>query len=262
MIDLRGRRDVPVAEPVLAELASALGDLDIPFLVIGAAARDLAIHARQGATAVRATLDLDIAVAVDSSAEFEAIGARLPRSPHVPHRFDVLGTEVDVVPFGPVESGRSICFANDHRLDVTGLAEAAATSLPVLLPGGALVRVASPAAQTALKVLAWRDRGHGHSKDALDLFTILAAMSEHPFDDEVWADTRALEATDHDIRLAACYRTGVLAAAPFAVDAGRTMLEVPDDPEARDRLVLHIRDQEAASLLEAYRRGFHKGLGT
>lgn len=172
---------MPVAEPVLAELASALGDLDIPFLVIGAAARDLAIHARQGATAVRATLDLDIAVAVDSSAEFEAIGARLPRSPHVPHRFDVLGTEVDVVPFGPVESGRSICFANDHRLDVTGLAEAAATSLPVLLPGGALVRVASPAAQTALKVLAWRDRGHGHSKDALDLFTILAAMSEHPF---------------------------------------------------------------------------------
>lgn len=40
------------------------------------------------------------------------------------------------------------------------------------------------------------------------------------------------------------------------------MLDVLDDPEARDRLVLHIRDQEAASLLEAYRRGFHKGLGT
>ena len=47
MIDLLGRSDVPVAEEVLAELASLCDAMGVEFIVIGAAARDLVIHALQ-----------------------------------------------------------------------------------------------------------------------------------------------------------------------------------------------------------------------
>lgn len=64
MIDLTARTDIPVTEEVLAELTALCGELELEFIVVGAAARDLVIHALQQTDPVRATEDIDIAVAV------------------------------------------------------------------------------------------------------------------------------------------------------------------------------------------------------
>lgn len=185
MIDLSGRTDVPVDEEVLAELARTCGALGIEFFVIGAAARDLAIHALQQRAPLRATRDIDIAVAVRADAQFVELSERLMARRGSRHAFDVLEGEVDVVPFGGVETDRTVRFADDHLLDVNGFQEAHATSMMVRMPQGTEVHVATAAAQTALKILAWRDRHHGNAKDGLDLAVILEALSEAPFVDEV-----------------------------------------------------------------------------
>lgn len=185
MIDLTGRDDIPVPEEVLAELSRLCTDLDLDYIVVGAAARDLAIHARQRTAPVRATEDIDIAVAVRRGEQFSELTARLAPTGRSQHRFEVLGVDVDVVPFGGIERDRTIRFADDHLLDVNGLQEAHLTSVRVRMPRGAEIRVASAPAQTALKVLAWRDRHHTNPKDGLDLGVILTALSEEPFDDEV-----------------------------------------------------------------------------
>ena len=88
---------------------------------------------------------------------------------------------------------------------LSALQEAYATSIAVRMPHGTELRVASAPAQTALKVLAWRDRRDVNPKDGLDLRVILSALSEDPFVEEVWDDLEALDATDYDIIAAASY---------------------------------------------------------
>lgn len=194
MLDLSGRTDIPVSEEVLAELADVCEKSGTEMFVIGAAARDLVIHARMQTKPVRATRDVDIAVAVRTDAQFQKLSRLLTRTRSAPHKFIVLGTEVDIIPFGGNESDRIVRFADGSRLDVTGIREAHSTSVLVRLPKGTEVHVASPAALTALKILAWADRHDDNPKDGLDLGVILSALSESPFDDEVWHDDEALDA--------------------------------------------------------------------
>ncbi|RBP62778.1 putative nucleotidyltransferase [Brevibacterium sanguinis] len=227
MIDLTGRTDIAVPEEVLAELVTACSSLDLDLLVVGAAARDLVIHALQESDPVRATKDVDIAVAVRDYEQFTALAHRLDRTRRKGrplHKFTVLGVEVDVVPFGGIERDRGVLFADDHLLDVTGIQEAYATSVTVRMPQGTEIRAAAAPAQTALKILAWRDRHQANPKDGLDLGVILEALSEDPFDDEVWEDDEALDATGADIVAAASYHYARIAAEAFTPADGQAVL--------------------------------------
>lgn len=260
MIDLLGRSDVPVTEEALAELASLCDAMDIEFIVIGAAARDLVIHALQKSAPSRATEDIDIAVAVHLEEHYTELTKRLVPKGRSRHQFEVLGIDVDIVPFGAIEHDRSVRFSDDHLLDVTGLREAHETSVRVRMPRGTELRVASAPAQTALKILAWRDRHLTNPKDGLDLRTILSALSEEPFDDEVWEDADALEAAHHDIVIAATHHYARKAAAPFAPEDGAAVLEILDDERLRSLLERHMRGALAPEMLNGYRRGFAAGL--
>lgn len=171
----------------------------------------------------------------------------------------MFGVEVDIVPFGGVEVRRRVRFADDHLLDVTGLQEAHSTSVTVRMPGGRELQVASPAMQTALKVLAWRDRHHDNPKDGLDLRVILSAMSEEPFVNEVWEDDEALNATDDDIITAASYHIARRAAAAFSPQDGQAVLDVLEDPGNRAALERDMRSMLAAELLAGYTKGFTAG---
>jgi predicted nucleotidyltransferase len=256
MIDLTGRTDVLVAEEVLAELTVVCHTLGVEFLVVGAAARDLAIHALQRTTPVRATKDVDIAVAVEGTAQFEELAHHLRRKGKALHRFEVLGVDVDVVPFGGIEDRRTVLFSDDHELDVNGLREARRTAVRVRMPHGTEVQVASAPAQSALKILAWRDRHDGNSKDGQDLGIILNALSEDPFVDEVWEDDDALAATDFDIVAAASYHYARQAAEPFAPADGRAVVETLRNVTQRPVLERHMATGLAGVLLGAYEQGF------
>lgn len=111
-----------------------------------------------------------------------------------------------------------------------------------------------------MKILAWRDRHATNPKDGLDLGVMLSALSEEPFDDEVWEDDEALTAADADIVIAASDHYGRLAAEPFAPDDGAAVLKVLDDDQLRPLLLRHMRSALAADLLDGYRRGFAAGI--
>lgn len=261
MIDLTGRTDVPVAEEVLHELATTCRDLNLEFLVVGAAARDLVIHAHQHRQPIRATNDIDIAVAVRVGEQFTQLAGRMKKKNRSEHKFDVLGVEVDVVPFGGIEQERSIRFGDDHHLDVNGLQEAHSTALSVKIPQGTQIRVASAPAQSALKILAWRDRHLANPKDGLDLRVILTALAEDPFVDDVWDDHEALDATDYDIFAAASYHYARRAAQPFALTDGSAILDILRDVQLRPQLVRGMRSEFAPALIDAYSLGFAAELG-
>lgn len=199
---------------------------------------------------------MDVAVAVSAMDDYGPFGAvRLDRSPPT-HRFGDI--RVDVLPFGGVERSRSVVFANDMELDVTGMAEAAAHAVPVKLPGGAEVPVASLAAQSVLKLVAWRHRGTiNHRKDAQDLRLIFEAASSGAYADAVWDDA-SLETYDYDLALVGAHRLGRDAAALLDRPTQDRVAAGISSDEDRDRLVRAMARLHSDELLDAYVQGFRE----
>ncbi|WP_256842171.1 hypothetical protein [Ornithinimicrobium cryptoxanthini] len=256
-LDLSARTDLPVPVEVLSELVRRAANANVRVLLVGAAARDLVVHAPREVVAKRATEDVDVAIAVTGQGEIDEFVRGLNRVGRSEHKFLLFGLEVDVVPFGSIEKNRKITFPDDHELDVTGLMEASKTAVAVTLPGNVRIHVAALPAQAALKVLAWRDRRYTSTrKDASDLAEILLASSEGPYGEATWEDDESLDATDADIVAAGAYRTGRLAAEPFSDHDAGSVLAVLDDPPSREALVRDMRTVLATVLVEAFHAGF------
>lgn len=257
-VDLSDVPDLPVPHEVLRELSDRATRHGIEMLVIGAAARDLVVYAPTERSK-RATVDVDVAIAVDRM-QFERFTRGWERVRESEHKFKVLGVEVDVVPFGPMELCRTVELNDGHRLDVNGLAEAARTAVLVLLRDGLEIKVASLPAQAALKILAWRDRHHDNPKDGQDLGEILRAAAEGRHAEETWGDDQALDWADHDIYTAAAYRAGRVAAEPFAEEDGRQVLAVLEDETLAEKLARRMGGTGSQELLDAFAAGFRVGL--
>jgi predicted nucleotidyltransferase len=176
MLDFSGSTssDLVRAGRVLGSLSDAAGPLGISYVVVGATARDILSAARPGRTVHRMTSDVDIAVAVDSWAEFNRLADRLPGRGRVAHKFVIEGIPVDVVPCGPIESAaRTITWPDDFVMNTLGLYEAMEGAFDVLLPGPVRTRVISLPGLVGLKLLSWYDRRQDTRRDAVDLATLM-----------------------------------------------------------------------------------------
>jgi predicted nucleotidyltransferase len=250
--------DLGPAADVLAELQRHATRYGIPMMVVGAAARDLLIRHVVGSAPQRATADVDIAIAVSSWPDVDRLTGTLQETGAV-HRFLVRGVEVDVIPFGGIESAqRTITWSNEYRMNVFGFREALAAAVEVRLPGGPVVAVASLPAQSLLKLFAWRDRRYDTRRDAVDLKTIIDAYHQGPYLDELYAEHEALlDRYGFDPALAGAERMGREAAALVAVDDRGTATDLLFSPELYDALCADMGGTVRANraLLGAYRDG-------
>lgn len=244
---------------VLGELSRRAEECGVTWVVIGAAARDLVLHFPGAADLERATKDVDVAISVPVGDSFRRFTDGL-KPLRGEHKFDVLGVEVDIVPFGGVERDGQVTFVDGHVLDVVGLSEAAKAADQVRVAAGLTVPVAGIESQSVLKLLAWRDRSPGETKDAWDLRVILLAASMPPYDDEVWGDDEALAMADHDIRMAGAAWCGMGAGRLLVAERAAKVTDLLAG-EDRSRLVGDMRDPEAQTLLDAYESGFRHSQG-
>src|SRR5258708_7333261 len=107
----------PVAM-VLKQVKCRADEVGAEIMVVGATARDILIRQVVGSPPARATVDIDVAVAVSSWDEVSRlVDGSQPGG--AAHKFRVWETEVDIIPFGGIESGRrTITWPNEHMLDV------------------------------------------------------------------------------------------------------------------------------------------------
>lgn len=226
-------------------------------MVVGATARDILSEAIVGSPPGRATADVDVAVAVPSWEAFESLTAGLTRVGRSRHRFLVSGVQVDVVPFGDVETAdRRIDWGDGIRMSALGLSEAYARAEPVQLPGETEVLVPTVGGLAVLKLSAWSDRRLETSRDAVDLQTIIGWYATGALLDELYdLDVGLLQMYDFDPALASAHRLGRHMAELLGRGAG-AMSALLDD-ENLGRLVADmpssVADQAAA--LRALREG-------
>jgi predicted nucleotidyltransferase len=176
------------------------------------------------------------------------------------HKFLVLGIEVDVIPFGGIESPeRTITWPNDHEMDVFGFAEALSSAVRVRLPGDITVFVASLAAQSLLKLVAWRDRHHQDSRDAIDLRSIIDAYSRGPYFEQLYVDhENSLVQYDYDAALAGADRMGHETSELIAERHREKIRALLNEEDFRERLAADMGGliQTNLELVNAYRAGY------
>lgn len=242
--------DLPVAEALLGALVATFGRPG-RWVVIGATARDLALQVGGVDIARRATKDVDLAVAASDLHHFQRQISAIGQPDRAWQRRIVLGQQVDVVPFGGLESEGTVT-VDGSTLNVLGLAEAAAYADHLTLPSGGVLPVAPLELIAILKLLAFADRHPGQTKDADDLRIVLQAASHGTYGEEVWDDDEAMSAAEFDHELAGAYRLGRRGIACFPPERASMVLAVV---ETTEETLWFPRHPEQRILLQAWRAG-------
>ena len=172
----------PLLKSLLDLLSISFQNDSLSFYVIGATARDI-IMALQGEKSGRATLDLDIAMAISSWKRFKEVQAKLLQHPDIQkdhnqvQRFlykEVL--KFDIVPFGEImQKDDKIYWPPDETvaMSVLGFEETKNDTLVVKIDEEFEIEVASLRGIFLLKLFAWRDRNQLHNRDADDIAFII-----------------------------------------------------------------------------------------
>jgi predicted nucleotidyltransferase len=248
----------PVAS-VLRKVKHQAALVGAEIMVVGATARDILIRQVVDSPPARATADIDVAVAVSSWADMDKLARTMQRAGAL-HKFRVHGTEVDIIPFGEIESDtRTITWSDDHMMDVFGFREAFAAAISVRLPFETEVAVASLPAQSLLKVFAWRDRRYNDRRDAIDLRSILRSYHEGPYLEELYEDFgHLLEKNDFVPEYAGAERMGQEARQLIATADHGVVLDILGNANLVERLSddMGRMTSENFALVSAYIKGF------
>ena len=213
-------------ETSIVSTLSAVDDiatkLKVPYLIVGATARDFVLHHGYGAPIQRATTDIDLAVQVETWDEFNGVKESL-----VANGFTTTQTQhrlvspdkipIDVVPFGNIEEGNSSIAwppEGEVKMNVTGFQEAIDNAQSVTISADPEVTcpVVTPEGLMILKLICWSDRARElRNKDASDIryllktYSTLKNINEDLYDDEKFTE---LARYDWDLELAACHLMG------------------------------------------------------
>ncbi len=176
----------PVTIHILFVVNRVAAELGLPYIVVGATARDLLLFHVFGIPVTRATADVDFAVAMDSWDRFRELRAALLASGHfregkMEHRVYLKGLSVkdeipvDLIPFGGLAEADVIHWPPDREtaMAVIGFKDAIAAAVHVQVDADLTIPVASLAGIAVLKLFAWRDR-QTNDKDALDLYRVIS----------------------------------------------------------------------------------------
>lgn len=241
---------------VFRTLDRELGD----YFVIGSIARDLWAHVVAGLPPGRLTEDLDVSVEVASLTELQDRTAAMDGPNASGVRYQVADVRVDVIPYGQIEKSNLVEPAEGVVLDVTGMRDAAATSVAVTVDHDLVVRFASLPAMIALKLVAWGIRRGHTSKDAADLGLLIDASQAGPFEEACWTDEAAAARWDYEPALVGPYRMGLDLAGSFSEACLERLVQLLDGEDvARLAAQLPKRALPRMEQLDALAAGLTNG---
>ncbi len=172
----------PLLKPILEKLTKYFSKEGIHFFVIGATARDIIMKIHDEKSG-RATLDLDIAIAISNWDEFQKVEEGIvniegfEKDQKQKQRFIYLNYfHVDIIPFGEVMKENDKIYwppEEEVALSVLGFSEVNEDADTIIVDDEVEIRVASLAGVFILKIVAWRDRHISGNKDADDMAFII-----------------------------------------------------------------------------------------
>jgi predicted nucleotidyltransferase len=207
---------------ILELIDRLLRDARTPYMLVGAAARDLLLYHVFGHAVTRATYDLDLAILVDSWDRFAVVKQLFLDSPgftdkgrsgqrlyyqNAGARFETI---VDIIPFGNLETAeRTIAWPPDAHvvMNVAAFSDVFENSLRVQVHPHLIISVASLPGLTILKLFAWLDRHE--DRDVHDLRKLMETYTDAGNLDRLYdEESEELARVGFDTKLAGSYLLG------------------------------------------------------
>ena len=270
----------PLTVAVSREVDIVARELQLPYFVAGAMARDIVLTNVFGIETGRATRDVDFGIAFANWDQFDLVKSRLVdtgrfvasdkavQRVYYRIRRDDSGYPIDIIPFGGLEAPRhSIAWPSEKKviMNVTGYPEALETLLSVEIDQGFAVPVASLPGLALLKLFAWQDRHNETPKDAQDLAILCRAYHAAGNHDRLYGEEiPLLEVVDFDLDLASPRLLGKDVRKIASATTLRQASALLSDQGRIDRLVTHMAAEfrtaddsitAAELLLEQFRAG-------
>lgn len=275
LLNLTGKIDTETVSTLRA-IAEVTFEQNLPYIVVGATARDLVLHYGYGMPIQRATRDIDFAVEVASWGAFEKIRVALvekgfTENGEVQHRlYSAKGGPIDIVPFGGVENHNSSIAWPPHDnpvMDVRGFKEVSENAQEIIIcdEPHLKTRVVTPEGLMLLKLISWTDRAPElRKKDADDIWYILTNyyqiknVSEDIHDD---VHSSELEKYDWNPELGACSLLGKECRKIAATEITSEILKLRETKNEKniERIVDEMQNTNSdknLSLLNAFMSGF------
>lgn len=204
-------------------MVTIFNEFDLPWVIVGATARDLVLHHGYGAKIQRATRDVDFAVEVADWETFGKLKTQLLeegfKESTIQHRLvGSNGETIDIVPFGGVEKDDSTILwppQGEIEMNVLGFSEACKHAEQVIISSHPelVVPVATPIGMIILKLIAWTVRSPElRMKDALDIHYILENYEEIPgVKNELYDQNHSeiMEEYEWDLTIASAHQLGI-----------------------------------------------------
>ncbi len=274
-IDISGKLHRGAVELYRA-VDKAVSQLNIPYLIVGAMARDIVLVHGFGAAIERGTRDIDFGIQVASWSDFDQLQKLLidqgfspskePQRLVSPEDWDLDIGYIDLVPFGALsDAGDLIAWPpkGEIKMSVLGFPEALANATQVRIDADPelIVPVASPPGMALLKLVAWGDRDIAERpKDAQDLLYLMSTyLKINAMVNEAY-ESGAMDRFDHEFDPVGAYLLSLHAkhiAAPATADR---IAEILQDETSSEALLLDMARGRDADLvgaqLDAFRQGF------
>ena len=280
LLDLSGKIKGPILE-ILETISNIAASLNIPFFVVGAAARDIILHYGYGVEIIRATEDIDLGVMVEDWDKFKQlqeaiIGSETFDQGKEPQRFFYKGKfSVDVVPFGQISKPKdTIKWPGFDGIEMStlGFKESFDNSILIRLrtDPNFEIRFASLAGLAAMKLISWKDKYPERNKDAKDLKLIMLNYIEAGNFERIYEgeDSDILEAAAADYELMSARLLGRDVATIITPESKEYILKILNEETGEQghyKLAADMRQSPFYSsndfdanlnLLEAFKNGF------
>lgn len=277
LLNISGKVDPRICE-VFDSVNLVLSELKIPYIVVGATARDLVLHHGHSAKIQRATDDVDFAIEVADWNAFAIIKSTLCekgfRETKAQHRLlSPAEMVVDIVPFGDVEDKQSFIAwppKGETIMNVLGFKEACdnAEWLRIQEEPVLDIPVATPVGMSLLKIISWADRAiELRNKDVKDIAYLLSTYELIPeVKDTLYSEEQILETYDWDVMQAGACLLGRRARDIAKEETVRMIdaLRQEELPELHldlltEEMCIHIENEFERKnlLLSAYLDGFN-----
>lgn len=218
-LDISGKID-PRIVAVFGSVSNVLTELKMPYVVVGASARDLVLHHGYGAEIQRATEDVDFAIQVPDWNAFNTLKNKLTQQgfseTKEQHRLkSPTGTLIDIIPFGEIEDKQATIAwppTGEVIMCTLGFQEASDNSewVKVQSEPEITIPVVTPVGMILLKIISWTDRSADcRNKDAKDIAYLLSTYEVIPeVKESLYAKPQIMETYDWDITQAAACLLG------------------------------------------------------
>jgi predicted nucleotidyltransferase len=255
MIFVRPDRPVdPLTLDVLRVIDPLARELQIPYFVVGAMARDIVLTHVCGIETGEGTRDVDFALAVRDWNQFEQVKLGLIATGNFEqgveaHRLKyharpgTNGYPLDIIPFRGTElPGQVIAWPPELavKMNVVGYEDAFNASVQVTIDAPLSVRVASLPGLALLKVFAWEDRGSANRKDARDLATLLRNYARAESDRLHGDEIKLYQALDYDDQRAGPRLLGRDVLGIASQHTLHRLRQLLNDERQAERLMVHM----------------------